>query len=87
MARWVSVRELRNRSADVVRAIEAGEALTLTVNGRPVADIVPHRPRVDRLPAAVLVDELARVPQGERAEWPVLDVTTDDPITGADLGG
>jgi prevent-host-death family protein len=42
MAREVSVRELRNRTADVMRAVEAGQALVLTVNRRPVAEIVPH---------------------------------------------
>jgi prevent-host-death family protein len=42
MSREVSVRELRNRTADVVNAVEAGEVVSLTVNRRPVADIVPH---------------------------------------------
>jgi len=43
MAREVSVRELRNRTADVVAAVRAGERLSLTVNRSPVADIVPHQ--------------------------------------------
>jgi prevent-host-death family protein len=42
MARNVSVRELRNSTAAVVSQVEAGERLTLTVNRRPVADILPH---------------------------------------------
>jgi antitoxin (DNA-binding transcriptional repressor) of toxin-antitoxin stability system len=42
MTRNVSVRELRNSTAAVVSQIEAGERLTLTVNRRPVADILPH---------------------------------------------
>lgn len=42
MAREVSVRELRNRTAEVVAAVRAGERLALTVNRMPVADIVPH---------------------------------------------
>jgi prevent-host-death family protein len=42
MSREVSVRELRNRTASVVSAVEAGEVISLTVNRRPVADIVPH---------------------------------------------
>lgn len=42
MARNVSVRELRNQTADVVEAVRAGESVTLTVSGHPVADIVPH---------------------------------------------
>ena len=42
MARSVSVRDLRNNTAEVVAAVQAGETLTLTVNREPVADIVPH---------------------------------------------
>lgn len=40
--RQVSVRELRNHTAEVVAAVRAGEELSLTVNRSPVADIVPH---------------------------------------------
>jgi len=42
MAREISVRELRNHTAQVVAAVRAGERLSLTVNRMPVADIVPH---------------------------------------------
>lgn len=42
MARAVSIRELRNSTSAVVSELEAGERLTLTVNRRPVADILPH---------------------------------------------
>jgi len=42
MAREISVRELRNHTAQVVSAVRAGERLSLTVNGTPVADIAPH---------------------------------------------
>ncbi len=45
MCREVSVRDLRNHTADVVAAVKAGERLSLTVNRMPVADIVPHEPR------------------------------------------
>jgi prevent-host-death family protein len=54
MARQVSVRDLRNHTADVVRAVEAGNTLTLTVNRRPVADIIPHDPRSEWAPAAAV---------------------------------
>jgi len=43
MAREISVRQLRNHTADVVSAVRSGERLSLTVNRQPVADIVPHR--------------------------------------------
>jgi len=38
----VSIRELRNSTSAVVAKIESGERLTLTVNRRPVADILPY---------------------------------------------
>jgi prevent-host-death family protein len=38
-------RELRNRVSAVLRAAEAGERYTITVDGRPVAELGPHRPR------------------------------------------
>jgi prevent-host-death family protein len=37
----VSVRELRNHGGDVLDRVEAGERLTVTRNGRPVAELVP----------------------------------------------
>ena len=42
VARQISVRDLRNHTAQVVAAVQAGERLSLTVNRAPVADIVPH---------------------------------------------
>jgi antitoxin (DNA-binding transcriptional repressor) of toxin-antitoxin stability system len=61
MGRNVSVRELRNSTAAVVSELESGERLTLTVNRRPVADILPHSEgRSPWVPAAELrriVDE------------------------------
>ncbi|GAA4698705.1 hypothetical protein GCM10023349_13640 [Nocardioides conyzicola] len=37
----VSHRELRNRSGEVLRAVEAGESFTITNAGVPVARLVP----------------------------------------------
>lgn len=37
----VSHRELRNRSGEVLRAVEAGESFTITNDGVPVARLVP----------------------------------------------
>lgn len=55
----VSVRQLRNHTAEVVAAVRAGETATLTVNGQPVADIVPHRARTPWLPGGWLREQLA----------------------------
>jgi len=55
----VSGRELRNRTAAIVAAVQAGEPVTLTSNGEPVADIVPHRRRAPWLPGDWLSAQLA----------------------------
>ncbi len=55
----VSVRELRNRTAAVVAAVQAGESVTLTSNGEPLADIVPHQRRARWLPGEWLSTQLS----------------------------
>lgn len=57
----VSVRDLRNDTAKVIAAVEAGTPVTLTVHGRPVADIVPRSQRQERRPSDVVYAELARL--------------------------
>lgn len=37
----VPSRELRNDTAGVLRRVQSGERVTITVNGRAVADLVP----------------------------------------------
>ena len=39
--REVPQRELRNNVSAILREVEAGETLRVTVRGRPVADLVP----------------------------------------------
>ena len=63
MARQISVRELRNQTAQVVAAVKDGERLELTVNRQPVADIVPHsEERSPWVPAAVVMRIRAEAP-------------------------
>lgn len=38
----VGVRELRQDASGVLRRVEEGERVVVTVHGRPVADLVPH---------------------------------------------
>jgi len=52
----VSVRELRNTVSEVLRRVEGGERLTVTVDRRPVAELVPLRRR-----RGVPVEEARRV--------------------------
>jgi hypothetical protein len=39
----IGVRELRQNASEILREVEAGEPATVTVAGRPVAQIVPLR--------------------------------------------
>lgn len=55
----VGIRALRNRTAEVIAAVESGERVTLTVRGDPVADIVPHGRRARWLSGDRLGRELA----------------------------
>lgn len=41
MSDEISVRELRNNVSAVLRRVEAGERLRVTVNRRPVAELIP----------------------------------------------
>jgi prevent-host-death family protein len=43
MSDSVASRDLRNDTAGVLRRVQAGERLTVTQNGRPVAELVPLR--------------------------------------------
>jgi prevent-host-death family protein len=49
MATHVPQRELRNNPGAVLARVERGEELTITVRGRPVADLIPTREREQRL--------------------------------------
>lgn len=55
----VGVRELRNHTTRVIDAVRAGERVTLTVRGEPIADIVPHGGRTRWLAGSTLRDQLA----------------------------
>ncbi|MEX2587649.1 MAG: type II toxin-antitoxin system prevent-host-death family antitoxin [Actinomycetota bacterium] len=45
MDETVSVRELRNKVSEVLRRVESGERITVTVDRRPVAELRPLRKR------------------------------------------
>jgi prevent-host-death family protein len=54
----VGIRELRNRTAQVIDAVRSGERVVLTSNGEPIADIVPHQRRDRWLSGSWLTDQL-----------------------------
>lgn len=41
----VGLRELRQQASELVRKVEGGEEITITVAGRPSARLVPIRPK------------------------------------------
>lgn len=45
MSATVGLRELRQAASELVRRVEAGEEITVTVAGRPSAKLVPVQPR------------------------------------------
>jgi prevent-host-death family protein len=49
----IPLRDLRNNTSEVLRRVEDGEELAVTVNGRRVARLVPMQRRPDALPAEV----------------------------------
>jgi prevent-host-death family protein len=55
----IGVRELRNQTGRVIDAVKAGERVTLTVHGEPVADVVPHGRRARWLSGPHLREQLA----------------------------
>ena len=76
----ISVRDLRNTVSEVLRRVEGGERLTVTVDRRPVAELVPIRRRRTAPAAAALA-----IASGHPADRGLLDDvrgvltdTTDD---------
>lgn len=61
----VGLRELRQRASDLVRRVEAGEEITISVAGRPSARLVPIGPKAWRS-----YDEIADVfGEAEDPDW------------------
>lgn len=54
----VSVRQLRNHTADVLRRVEAGESLRVTVDRRAVAELVPLAARTAWVPRRRVLESL-----------------------------
>lgn len=72
----VAIRDLRNRTADVIKTVERGEVVTLTNRGRPIARIVPIEP-APRKPHWT-IEELLSVPQTDPGMRDVLRAIGSD---------
>ena len=82
MSRTITQRELRNDSGAILREVQAGQTITVTRNGVPVAELraVPQRRFVLR---AVIAEAARRAPRVDydrlRAE---LDAVVDQSVDG-----
>ena len=54
----IGVRDVRDRIGQVIDAVKAGQRVALTVNGEPIADIVPRRQRPRWLKGTALREQL-----------------------------
>jgi len=68
MADEVSVRELRNHTAEVLRRVEAGERLRVTVDRHPVAELAPLPARSTWVPRRRALEAMVQADAGLRAE-------------------
>ena len=78
--------ELRNDNAAVMRRVADGESFVVTVNGRPVADVVPHRRDTGRrrfVPVAELAEAFADTPAPDPTAWQA-DLDAADEVFGTD---
>ena len=79
----IPARELRNNVSGVLRRVEAGERLRVTVSGRPVAEIgpLPSRPRMVSWEAFIAGSEDWRAdPKLAEDLAELLPDTTDDVV-------
>jgi prevent-host-death family protein len=74
----IPLRELRNNTSEVLRRVEDGEELEVTVNGRAVARLVPLPRRPRFLPAEVLLAHPADPGLLDDLREILGDETTDD---------
>jgi prevent-host-death family protein len=90
MATPVSQRELRNDSGAIMRRVQQGERFTVTRNGVPVADLLPHNEsgpeRPSRfIPVAQITAGASALPSWDTArfsrELQELDNAVDDSET------
>ena len=64
----VSVRDLRNHTAEVLRRVEGGQRLQVTVDRRPVAELVPLPQRATWVGRDRVMGSLLQADPGLRSE-------------------
>jgi prevent-host-death family protein len=75
----VGLRELRQDASELVRRVEAGEQIDITVSGRLAARLVPARPKCWRTWSEVADAFTGPVDPHWDRERDLLDQSVDDP--------
>lgn len=86
MTQTIGQRELRNDNAEIMRKVERGESFTVTRNGKPIADIVPHQTRGEvryECTAGELLESLQALPPVDVERW-YRERAEDDLVFGPD---
>lgn len=82
MTRTITQRELRNDSAAVLRAVQAGQTMIVTRNGTPVAELRPVSPR-QFVPQTVIAEASSRAPRIDAKRFRAdLDTAVDQTVDG-----
>lgn len=78
----IPARDLRNDVSAVLRRVEAGERLRVTVSGRPVAELVPLASRPSTISWVALQNSLngARADTALRSQLAELNPDTTDDV-------
>jgi prevent-host-death family protein len=80
MSRSITQRELRNDSAAVLREVQAGETITVTRNGTPIAELRPIPPR-RFVPRGTIAHAARRAPSVDYARFREDLDAVADPLT------
>lgn len=86
MSEEIRQSELRNDNASIMRRVAEGESFVVTVNGRPVADVLPHRRDAGRrrfVPVSEVAKALAAEPVMDSTAWRN-DLAAADEVFGPD---
>jgi prevent-host-death family protein len=70
--RTVSIRDAKNRLTELARTVENGETIVVTRNGRPVLDLVPHKP-----PRGLRLEALAEFKRRNGIKQVVMSISAD----------
>jgi len=66
-----SVKEARNKFTQLLKAVEDGEAVTITRNGKPIVEMVPAKPRKPKFGTMknLVIDPNWNRPQNDVEAW------------------